>query len=208
MNICNFSLIVASLLVLCASWTDAQIFPFVKQYYECKNLKMIKSTDYYGREYYTPDESVEANTLDDSFYTGLGFDTMSIDDAMRVIKSIYDELPEDCDTELCECVWLRRFQTVAERYAVFFETDERIESLTTIITSLDEKLSASRYSYEKYTSGFSSYEDPENYPTLTKFVYNNEYTYNRISQFKNYRKCINSNSVSDEVKLFFVVITL
>lgn len=194
----SLSIIIAFMLVFSTStsWfaannqVNAEIYSFVKQYYECKNLKMIVISDLLGAEYYYPDPTVRDNSLDDSFYKSLRLDTMSFDDSMDLLRGIYSELDEKCTSEFCECVRKRKDNNAGllENFGVFFQ-DENFAGVKEIIVSLDRRLAADRESFEKseYTRKFLP--DFKSQPTLSKFAFNNDFTEHRTHQFKNYFIC-------------------
>lgn len=175
--------------------TCAQIYPFVKQYHECETLKMIRSTDEYGFVSYSPDPKLPNNSLPDSFYARAGYDTMSLDESMKLFKTIFDRLPRNCTTEMCKCV--RQAATSAEYYSIFFDSDENAYAMALVISALDATLRADRVSFEEYAQ---SYLDLKNYPALSRFAYNNEFTSFRASQYNKYYICTGQSY--SNVKLF------
>lgn len=190
MNQHNF--LISSVLILCSvSWTiDAQIFSFVKQYYECKNLKMTKSNANNGDEYYfMPDPNLENNKLDDSFYRRQRFDHMSLDSAMKLFKSIFAEVSRDCQSALCECVRKRKQTSDVEKYWIFFESEENLSLVKSTINSLDLTLGEDHYFFGYPDENF----DLENYPALSEFAYNNDFTHYRSTQYFKYDECVTFN---------------
>ena len=194
MNYFNFSIII---LIVSLSWmTDAQIFPFLKQFYECKYLNMIKAGNPRTGFLFIPDPKIPNNSLKDSFYSRLGLNTLSFQDALYLIKSIFDQIDApNCQTDLCQCVRLRRFAFDVERYSIFFESRETITGLENIITSLDSKFGSNRLTYDKSGSIYL-YLDPLNFPVLSKFAYNYEFTAIRAKQYLGYFNCINFDQYS------------
>lgn len=162
---------------------------------------MIKYTDTYGNVYYTPDPKIANNTLVDSFYLLAGFDTMSLDDAMKLIKAIFDSLPRNCSNELCECVRMRQSATNVEDYSMFFESDENAAGMSQLISSLDEKLRVDRNSFEEYAAELNL--DQKNYPALSRFAYNNEFTNSRASQYNKYYTCTGQKYTNVMLKTYF-----
>lgn len=195
----SLSIIIAFMLVFSTStsWfatnhqVNAEIYSFVKQYYECKKLKMIITSDLLGDEYYYPDPSVRDNSLDDSFYKSLRLDTMSFDDSMDLLRGIYGELDEKCTSEFCECVRKRKTGDAGgllENFGVFFQ-DDNFAGVKEIIVSLDRRLAADRESFEKSEYTRKYLPEFKSQPTLSKFAYNNDFTEHRTNQFKNYFNC-------------------
>lgn len=174
-----FQLIV--LLLITFHLVDSQCFDLVNQYYQCRNLTMIKSRDRLG-EIYLPDAKVPNNTLSDSFYKSLGLDSMTFNQAINQFKSIYTEIVSCKNSTFCDCIGSR----YSKNYAQLFTNDTILNQARPILSSFVTKNQASLLDFSILQNMFS---DGIRLPTLAKFCVNYEFAGSRLTFYKNLFKC-------------------
>lgn len=174
--------------------TDAQVFQLINQYYQCGNLKMIKTlvpgtnTSYY----YAPNANISNNYLSDSYFKSLA--TMTIDQGLSLVKKIFVNTT-NCNTYFCNCVsWM--FIDNQNNYSVLFRNDTNYVSARTIINALYTQTAS------KLNKGFVSFFPPnaKKLPTLAKFVAKIDYSINRELYYDT--KC--SNTLDSVIKTFYI----
>lgn len=191
-----FSFLISSVLVLatigCWNRVDAQCFAVLRQYYECQNLKMVKINDPRFGPYYRPDPHASSNNvLDDSFYQKLGLASMNSNEAMNLIKKIYQETSTgSCESEACKCV-VQRYMAWTYQYhdpmAILFRA-ENFEQTKEIIEALDQSLADQRHPSAQLQMS-SAFGGGQNLSTLSEFCIRNEYSEMRLSEYKNPWAC-------------------
>lgn len=177
-----------TLLAIClgiATQVRSECLQLTRQYFECKNLKMVKSALTHKCHYYRPDKSQPNNTLDDSFYQTLGLSDMNFNEAMDMIRGIYQENENCSNPEFCDCVNKRLNGPTfwKQNNSILFLNDTNYQDSLNIVSQFIERYSADIKSDEKIEQ---IYVRPKNnLPTLNKFCMANEYTFYRAC-FYNY----------------------
>lgn len=94
-------------------------YDIMKQYYECKYLKMIE--DQY--DMYVPNPKIPNNSLNDSFFYSLNLTNKTFADAIKFVKLIYDtaNLKGSRCTQLCNCVGSRLDVSSGFLYPIYFK---------------------------------------------------------------------------------------
>lgn len=172
----TFLLIFSSSLDFMIHRADSLVFDLVHQYFQCKNLKMIKTIDPKYGEYYTRDNSIKDNQLDDKFYRGLGLFDYGFDEAMQLVRSIYTET-ENCtisDQVFCDCV-TKMYMTKDGDYSILFRNSTNFSQLKGIIQAFSIAFEA-YLRIDNYGQSVSRYT----YPTLFNFVVYNDFTKDRL----------------------------
>lgn len=164
--------------------TSNSSITLIKQYYECKNLKMIKQESHHGI-IYLPDPSVAKNRLDDSFYERLGFANMTFDEAMELVKKIYNEStndptkPDKDDFRTCVRSYARGDR---DDHSEMFRNETILEQAKHIVSLFIKKNKKytlpEREIQRKFREWRMSFA-----PALIKFLVNNDYSLDRIDVY-------------------------
>lgn len=152
----------------------------LKQYYECKNLKMTKRVDNFNRTIYVPNPSIKNNLLNDSFYRSLGLANMNLDQALDFMGRIYldiDKLSKNASAanfvECTKTAYDHRDVTLV----VLFRNATILAQARPIVSAFIEKFK-SFYS-SNYNSVLTNYFGQANLTTLYNFFVQNEFCLSR-----------------------------
>ena len=183
----------------------SECFELVQQYYECKNLVMIdpnpKNEYKFPRKAYIPDPSIPNNQLNDTFYQTLNLTQMTMDQAMGLFRTIYNEI-YDCNSSFCYCtksVFGIYYQY--NQYSPYFLNETTFEQVKIILSEFNIKFQSNMKSYSSLQTFFDSKtHSNQTLPTLAQFCMNYEYTDERFIYYSNSIDCFTDDAVS-----FFVL---
>jgi hypothetical protein len=183
----------------------SECFELVQQYYECKNLVMIdpnpKNEYKIPRKAYIPDPSIPNNQLNDTFYQTLNLTQMTIDQAMGLFRTIYNET-YNCISAFCNCTkseFGEYFQ-----YRLYFLNETTFDQVKIILSEFNTKFQSNMKSYSLLQTFFDSKtHSNQTLPTLAQFCMNYEYTDERFLYYSNSTDCFTYDAVS-----FFVFLSL
>lgn len=151
-------------------------FELIKQYYECKLLKMINSS-----ERYIPDSTIPNNTLEDPFYQN--FSKMTFEQGLELIQQIYLQT-NLCANEFCNCVNPSRIDT---NKSLFFHNTINFQQVKTIISEFNSKFDSKVRSFEDIYYYINS--KAQDLPALADFSILVDYTWLRPGFYENTPEC-------------------
>lgn len=176
---------------------DGSSFYFVKQYCECKNLKMIPNNRSMQYEYY-PDPNVPNNYLDDTYYQRQGFLNRTFDEAMSYFQTMYAEIrnPPRATPNLTICFDSVLVNTVADP-GVLFRNATTLASVKQIATAFINKFRPFFVGISSYLMGFIP--EASELPTLIQFILRNDVSLSRFYFYNNSMNKCNDLDFSEEV---------
>ena len=202
-------LILSSLGVIIFVVVDCSGVITLKQYSECKNLKMIKTLDFSNNTIYKPDPSITNNTLTDAYYQNF-LGNLTWDKAMNLMARIYAERSsKNCTSEFCNCS-RTLYDNFDADYGVLFRNKDMIEQVKRITRNFVNRFS-NAYS-DSYKSSLDWYIQRADLPTLSDFAINYEFSMARLmsynfsvvlKEFSGYADRTNSS----EVGIYFFIHT-
>ena len=196
----TFIIILAVLTIIRGA--KSECFELVQQYYECKNLVMIDPNPInvykVPRKAYIPDSSIPNNQLNDTFYQTLNLTQMTMDQAMGLFRTIYNET-YNCISAFCNCT-KSEFEEYY-LYRLFFLNETTLDQVKIILSEFNTKFQSKMKSYSSLQTFFDSKtHSNQTLPTLAQFCMNYEYTDERFLYYNNSTDCFTDDAVS-----FFVL---
>lgn len=178
---------------------NGQSFDLIKQYYECKHLKMIVKSDWKGT-YYARDESISGNKLNDTFFQNLGLTKMTFDQGMNFIKKIYTDTNK-CYTLFCNCTswsFIESFNTTnnnynVKSYKIYFRNESNFAGIKDILLRFYKEYQANLFDSNNQNDLSYEYLDKE-YPTISKFLMRFDYTPSKGFYFKKFPNYLESST--------------
>lgn len=152
----------------------------LRQYSECKNLKMIKTLDSLNNTIYTPDPNIPNNTLTDAYYQKF-LGNLTWDKAMNLMSNIYAERSsKNCTSEFCNCS-RTSYDNFDADYGILFRNKDMVEQVKRITRNFINRFS---YAYSSdYKSSLDWYIQRAHLPTLLDFVINYEFSMARLMTY-------------------------
>ena len=180
----------------------SECFELVQQYYECKNLVMIdpnpKNEYKVPRKAYIPDPSIANNQLNDTFYQSQNLAQMTIDQAMGLFRTIYNET-YNCKSAFCNCT--KSVFGIYYQYSPYFLNETTFEQVKIILFDFNTRFQSNMRNYSSLQAFFDSKtHSNQTLPTLAQFCMNYEYTDERFLYYNNSTDCFTDDAVS-----FFVL---
>lgn len=164
-----------SLSILIEPVRMSEAYELIKQFYECRHLQMHLSIDWRGR-FYTLNDSIPNNTLNDTFYHGLGLSNMTFTQGMDFIRQFYTTT-RNCRTFQCNCTSWGLIDTYAN-YSLFFRNSSNFIGMKSIIWAFNNKYK-SALSLNQSLMHYGT-----TYPTLVRFMMIFEYTWAKVNLYK------------------------
>lgn len=189
----------------------------LKQYYECRNLVMIKQLDYKNRTIYEPNPNITNNILSDQFYQRLGLANMTFDQAISFMGRIYTEI-EKLSKNASAARFLECVKTKYDYKDIIMTTIFRNETILAqakrIVSAFIEKFK-NNYS-SRYKDTLASYFGQSGLPTLTDFFIKNEICLSRImvysssieAQFPGYSKYVDRDVKKMKIFIYNLKLSL
>lgn len=174
---------------------DGLCFDLVKQYYECRYLKMKYYFDdyfYFFDEFYAPDPDVPNNLVNDSIYQNLT--SYTFDQGMSLIQRIFQET-DNCTSQFCRCVSHGYIDDTLYygRQSILFRNATNFNQMKTIVADFGNKFRSQLLPLDEIHQDLN-YEEHE-LPSLAKFCVELEFTYTRVDfYYKNISACNTFNS--------------
>lgn len=166
---------------------DGSSFLLVRQYCECKNLKMI--SDNMFRKYY-PDPDVPNNYLNDTYYQRQGFLNKTFDEAMSYFQTMFAEIrnPPRETPNLAICFNSVVLGNIVSP-GVLFRNATTLASVKQIATAFINKFRP-----------FLEYNwEASELPTLVQFILRNDVSLGRFYYYNNSLSKCNDLHVSEKV---------
>lgn len=160
---------------------DCQCYMIIKQYYECKHLKMIRGEE----SGFVPNPNVANNTLDDSFYEST-LSEMTVSEALQLVQLILKTARRtgaQCN-RLCRCMKDTVRQENQEFYPAFFKGPKELSATTQILEEFISEASWAMKPEELIISEQYSYPSI-NLPSLVRFCINNDWNNVRSNFYYN-----------------------
>ena len=201
----------------------SECFELVQQYYECKNLIMIDPNnvpkypnDYiadpnnlpndnynYPPQTYIPDPTKPNNQLNDQFYQSLNLTQMTMNQAMDLIRAIYNET-YNCSSVLCNCtktgIIMDYMNGEYNRYSLYFLNETTLDQVKIILSEFNTKFQSNMKSYSSLKTFFDSKtHNNQTLPTLAQFCMKYDYTDERFLYYNSSTDCF----TDDTVRLFY-----
>jgi hypothetical protein len=201
----------------------SECFELVQQYYECKNLVMIDPNNVtypespfvfddsnkpiddnnYPPKTYIPDATKPNNQLNDAFYQSLNLNQMTIDQAMFLFRTIYNET-YDCSSAFCNCtktgIIMDYMNGEYNRYSLYFLNETTLDQVKIILSEFNTKFQSNMKSYSSLQTLFDSKtHSNQSLPTLAQFCMKYDYTDERFLYYSNSTDCF----TDDTVRLFY-----
>jgi hypothetical protein len=198
----------------------SECFELVQQYYECKNLVMIdpNTVPKYPNNYipdpnnlpydsynyppktYIRDATKPNNQLNDAFYQSLNLNQMTMDQAMVLFRTIYNET-YNCKSAFCICtktgIIMDYINGEYNRYNLYFLNKTTMEQMKIILSEFNTKFQSSMLNYSSLQTFFDSKtHSNQTLPTLAQFCMNYEYTDERFLYYSNSTDCFTDDAVS------------
>lgn len=181
---------------------NGQCYDLIKQYYECKYLRMSKQNNSWGDIDYRPVKSRNhrhPNKLDDKFYRRQGLAKLDFDESMRLFRKIYDET-ENCHSKFCKCVSFKHIDYY-NNYSIWFRNETNYKQVKRIISAFNEKFESKKLSFhDVFNPVIYSARPIEPNPffepqlkTINKFCYHNDYSWARLNYYNYTISCYNFN---------------
>lgn len=167
----------------------------IRQYHECRHLKM-----YFNGEYYQRNESIANNTLADSFYSRLGLASMTFDQSMNFIRQIYTDTPTSCASLICNCTRLGYLDD-DDYYGVYFRNASNFAGVKSIIAAYNTKHKPSLKSLQQAQESYA-YDGGKKYPTIVRFLMTAEYTSTKYELYKAKEGCTGKNNNDRDLWVF------
>ena len=178
----------------------SECFELVQQYYECKNLIMRNLTyDTFPPVPYDPIPWVPNNTLNDTFYQNLNLGQMTLDQAMELFRTIYNET-YNCTSYFCKCVTTGIVDQYKfgryNRFSLFFRNQTNFDQVKIVLSEFIAKFQANLSSYDALQSFFASKAHRnQNLTTLAQFCMKYDYTDERLLYYNDSFNCFNDDIV-------------
>ena len=197
----------------------SECFELIQQYCECKNLVMIdpnnapkypndyKKTgfNFLNEEYnyqpktYIPDPTIENNLLNDAFYQSLNLNQMTIDQAMNLFRTIYNEI-YNCNSTFCNCVKtgiiMDYMSGEYNRYSLYFLNETTFEQVKIILFEFNNKFQSDMLNYSSLQTFFDSKtHSNQTLPTLAQFCMKYDYTNERFLYYNGSKDCFTDDIV-------------
>ena len=197
----------------------SECFELVQQYYECKNLVMIdpNTVPKYPNNYiedpnnlpndnynyppktYIPNPSIANNQLNDAFYQSLNLNQMTIDQAMFLFRTIYNET-YDCNSAFCNCtktgIIMDYMNGEYNRYSLYFLNETTLDQVKIILSEFNTKFQSNMKSYSSLQTFFNSKtHSNQTLPTLAQFCMKYDYSDERFLYYSNSTDCISDDTV-------------
>lgn len=173
---------------------NANCNDLIQQYYECKYLHMSIQNNTWGELDYRPVKSIRNNKLDDKFYRRHGLAKMDFDDGMHLFKKIYDET-ENCHTKFCKCVSFKHIDNY-NNFSILFRNETNFPQVKKIVEGFIRKFKSKLLPYDKVPVPVM-YDGPwgpeKNFPTIQKFCYRNDFSWERLMYYNYSASCSNFN---------------
>lgn len=164
------------------SLVDGQgLSQLIQQWYECQNLTMYKKFDLYEGFYYAINTSIPNNTLDDSFYQRQNLTNKTFDQAMEMIRRMHVDT-NNCTTRFCDCVRSGRRGQVLVKYGIFFSNASNFAGVKSIVSAFYNRY---KTLMKPFDLAIWSINNGLVYPSIGKFVINNDYTSDKTSHYYN-----------------------
>lgn len=198
------ALLILATLSLIYQVNGERVLGLIRQYHECKYLKM-----YFNGEYYKRNESIANNTLPDSFYMRLGLASMTLDQSMNLIRKIYTDTPTTCTSSICNCTRLRYLDNDDDDYdyGVFFRNASNFVHVKSIIRAYNTKRKSSLKSLQQAQELYA-YDGGKKYPTIVRFLMNAEYTSMKSDLYKTYAYCRSKENNDMDLWVFKILLYL
>lgn len=148
------------------------------QYFECQNLKMIPNS----QQVYVPNPNISNNTLNDNFYkTKLGLLNMTFDQAMGLMRRIYNETNQNRSSEFSRCTRTRYANSNIDFSGLFVRNETIFLQTKRIVLDFINKFKGLYDNNSKERA--ANYIRRSDMPTLVEFFIRNEFSLPRIDLF-------------------------
>ena len=198
----------------------SECFELIQQYYECKNLVMIDPNNVtyppspfifdasnkpnenykYPPKTYIPNPSIPNNKLSDTFYQNLNLNQMTIDQAMDLFRSIYNEI-YNCNSAFCKCtktgIIMDYMNGEYNQYSLYFLNETTLNQIKIILSEFNSKFKPNMKSYSSLQTFFQSkIHSNQTLPTLAQFCMKYDYTDERFLYYSGSIDCLTDDTVS------------
>lgn len=193
-----------TLAIFCFSFNYVSLYciDILDQYFSCRHLNPIKLSNV---SYFGPSERYLFNgSLNDTFYKNHLFD-QNIDSALEQFRRIILENSEKCFTTECNCTRANSFN-IGKLYKFYFLNTTYFPEVKKVIadSSLNYTLLTPIEIYFE-TGKFNALFDDTLYsevPTLVQYCLSNDFTFNRIYNYKETYDCYFHAYLKQKLNLF------
>lgn len=185
------SLVLMSSLVL-INRVESECNDKMMQYYQCKNLKMVKH-NYSGNVWFYPNRSIPNNTLTDAFFNRT-LSNKTFNQAMDIFRQVY--LESTCNNDTCLCIRARLDgDYYVGRYREFFLNSTTYTQFRSIVWTFINN--NKQFMYKDWKQWLIY----DNTPSLHSFCHENEFTSVRFLYYN--QSVTNCKMYNDSVRFFF-----
>ena len=214
------TLIIIFAVLTITTGVKSECFELVQQYYECKNLVMIDpninistyppdmfdasnkpNENYkYPPKTFIPNPSIPNNQINDTFYQALNLTQMTMDQAMVLIRTIYNEV-NNCSSAFCNCtktgIIMDYMNGEYNRYSLYFLNETTLDQVKIILSEFNTKFQSNMKSYSSLQTLFDSKtHSKQTLPTLAQFCMKYDYTDERFLYYSGSTDCVTDDIVS------------